>query len=57
MQHIHWLPVGMVGYGVAGRGTVMRAETVRQYAEGAEFGSFEVVPIENDFYRFYRLTP
>jgi hypothetical protein len=35
----------------------MRADTVRRYAEEAGFGSFEVLPIENDFYRFYRLTP
>jgi SAM-dependent methyltransferase len=54
---LHCLPVGMVGEGAAGTGTVMRAETVRRYAEEAGFGGFEVLPIENDFYRFYRLTP
>ena len=32
-------------------------DTVRGYAEEAGFGAFEVLPIENDFYRFYRLTP
>jgi SAM-dependent methyltransferase len=53
----HCLPVGMVGEGAAGTGTVMRAGTVRQYAEQAGFSGFEVLPIENDFYRFYRLTP
>ena len=53
----HCLPVGMVGDGAAGTGTVMRTETVRQYAEEAGFGGFEVLTIENDFYRFYRLTP
>jgi 2-polyprenyl-3-methyl-5-hydroxy-6-metoxy-1,4-benzoquinol methylase len=51
------LPVGMVGEGAAGTGTVMRAPTVRRYAEQAGFGGFEVLQIENDFYRFYRLTP
>ena len=54
---LHCLPVGMIGEGAAGTGTVMRADTVRRYAEEAGFGGFEVLPIENDFYRFYRLTP
>jgi 2-polyprenyl-3-methyl-5-hydroxy-6-metoxy-1,4-benzoquinol methylase len=54
---LHCLPVGMVGEGAAGTGTVMRAETVRRFAEEAGFGDFEVLPIENDLYRFYRLTP
>jgi ubiquinone/menaquinone biosynthesis C-methylase UbiE len=54
---LHCLPVGMVGEGAAGTGTVMRAGTVREYAEQAGFADFEVLPIENDFYRFYRLAP
>ena len=54
---LHCLPVGMVGEEPAGTGTVMRADTVRRYAEEAGFGNFEVLPIENDFWRFYRLTP
>ena len=52
---LHCLPVGMVGEHAAGTGTVMRAATVRSYAEQAGFGGFEVLPIENDFYRFYRM--
>jgi ubiquinone/menaquinone biosynthesis C-methylase UbiE len=54
---LHCLPVGMVGEGAAGTGTVMRAGTVRQYAEQAGFTEFELLPIESDFYRFYRLAP
>jgi ubiquinone/menaquinone biosynthesis C-methylase UbiE len=54
---LHCLPVGMVGERAAGTGTVMRADTVRRYAEEAGFAGFEVLPIENDFYRFYRLKP
>jgi len=54
---VHCLPVGMVGDGAVGTGTVMRAPTVRRYAEQAGFGAFEVLPIENDFYRFYWLAP
>ena len=54
---LHCLPVGMVGDDPAGTGTVMRSDTVRQYAEQAGFSGFEVAPIENDFWRFYLLTP
>ncbi len=46
----------MVGEDPAGTGTVMRTGTVRDYAVAAGFAGFEVLPIENDFYRFYRLT-
>jgi hypothetical protein len=52
---LHCLPVGMVGEDAAGTGTVMRADTVRRSGEEAGFGKFEVLPVENDFYRFYRL--
>jgi 2-polyprenyl-3-methyl-5-hydroxy-6-metoxy-1,4-benzoquinol methylase len=51
----HCLPVGMVGEGAAGTGTVIRADTVRRYADEAGFASCEVLPIENDFWRFYLL--
>jgi SAM-dependent methyltransferase len=54
---LHCLPVGMVGDDPAGTGTVMRTATVRGYAKDAGFTGFEVLPIENDFWRFYRLTP
>jgi hypothetical protein len=47
----------MVGEGAAGTGTVMRAGTVRGYAEQAGFNEFEILPIDNDFYRFYLLAP
>jgi hypothetical protein len=33
----------------------MRPDRVRAFAVAAGFGSFEVLPIENDFWRFYRL--
>jgi len=38
-------------------GTVMRPDTLRGYAEEAGFAGFEILPIENDFFRFYRLRP
>lgn len=53
---LHCLPVGMVGANAAGTGTVMRTDTVRDYAQQAGFGRFEILPIENDFYRFYLMT-
>lgn len=53
---LHCLPVGMVGEDPAGTGTVMRESTVRGYAQRAGFAGFEVLPIENDFWRFYRLS-
>jgi 2-polyprenyl-3-methyl-5-hydroxy-6-metoxy-1,4-benzoquinol methylase len=53
----HCLPVGMVGEGAVGTGTVIRPATVRRYAEEAGFSSCEVLPIENDSWRFYLLRP
>jgi SAM-dependent methyltransferase len=50
---LHCLPVGMPG---AGTGAVMRVDTVRSYAREAGFADVEVLPIDNDFWRFYRLT-
>lgn len=36
-------------------GTVMRPDTLRGYAREAGFAEVEILPIENDFFRFYRL--
>jgi 2-polyprenyl-3-methyl-5-hydroxy-6-metoxy-1,4-benzoquinol methylase len=54
---LHCLPVGMVGENAAGTGTVIREDTVRHYAAQAGFATCDVAPIENDFWRFYLLTP
>jgi alanine-alpha-ketoisovalerate/valine-pyruvate aminotransferase len=54
---LHCLPVGMVGTPAVGTGTVMRTDTLRKYATEAGFSNVEVLPIENFFFRFYRLTP
>jgi 2-polyprenyl-3-methyl-5-hydroxy-6-metoxy-1,4-benzoquinol methylase len=53
---LHCLPVGMIEQPSAGTGTVMRASTMRHYAEEAGFGALDLLPIEHDFFRFYRLT-
>jgi SAM-dependent methyltransferase len=36
-------------------GTVMRPSTLRGYAREAGFEDVEILPVENDFFRFYRL--
>jgi hypothetical protein len=41
----------------AALGTVLRADTVERLATEAGFSATEVLPIENDFFRFYRLVP
>ena len=51
----HCLPVGRVEDPAVGTGTVMRPGTLRAYAEEAGFASVEVLPVENVFFRFYRL--
>jgi hypothetical protein len=54
---LHCLTVGMLDEDSAGTGTTIRADTVRAYAADAGFRQTEVLPIEHDFWRFYRLVP
>lgn len=49
------LPDGMAHPPATGTGTVMRPSTLAGYARDAGFAGIEVLPIENDFFRFYRL--
>jgi 2-polyprenyl-3-methyl-5-hydroxy-6-metoxy-1,4-benzoquinol methylase len=53
---LHCLPVGMVEQPSAATGTVMRVDTLREYATQAGFQRVDLLPIEHDFFRFYRLT-
>jgi SAM-dependent methyltransferase len=53
---LHCLAVGREDDHSACTGTVMRADTVERYARDAGFAGFEVLPIEHDFWRFYRLS-
>jgi sugar phosphate isomerase/epimerase len=39
----------------AATGAVMRPPTLRRYAGEAGFDGVEILPIETDFWRFYRL--
>jgi len=50
------LPDGMAHLHSAGTGTVMRPDTLRTYARAAGFSDIEVMPIEADMWRFYRLV-
>jgi SAM-dependent methyltransferase len=51
------LPTAMTEQPSAATGTVMRPDTLRGYAREAGFARVEVLPIQNDFFRFYRLIP
>ena len=50
------LPDGMSHPESVGTGTVMRPDTLAAYAREAGFDSVDVLPLENDFFRFYRLS-
>lgn len=54
---LHCLPTAMVDPSSAATGTAMRASDLRRYAETAGFSRLEILPIENDIWRFYRLCP
>jgi SAM-dependent methyltransferase len=54
---LHCLAVGTLHHDSAGTGTVIRPHTVRAYAEEAGFGAVEVLPVDHEFWRFYRLHP
>jgi ubiquinone/menaquinone biosynthesis C-methylase UbiE len=49
------LPNGKDDVTSAETGTVMRPKTLKGYATEAGFGKFEILPIENYFFRLYRL--
>jgi hypothetical protein len=49
------LPNGLAEQPSAATGTVMRPDTLRRYAAAAGFGGVEILPIEHDLFRLYRL--
>ena len=49
------LPDGLSTPGGAGTGTVMRPSVLAQYAEAAGFSAVEILPVEHEAFRFYRL--
>lgn len=54
---LHCLPQAMVFPDSAKTGTIMSVSIMKRYAESAGFTEVEVLPIENPFWRFYRLNP
>jgi hypothetical protein len=53
---VHCLQVGMADSPSAATGTVMRPSRLREYARDAGFADIEILPVANDFWRFYRLV-
>jgi len=54
---VHCLPVALAEQPSAALGTVLRAGTLRRLALEAGYAEVDVLPVENDFFRFYRLVP
>jgi SAM-dependent methyltransferase len=52
---LHCLPCALTDPPAAGTGTVMRTPLFREYATSAGFADVEVLPIQHEFWRFYRL--
>jgi ubiquinone/menaquinone biosynthesis C-methylase UbiE len=52
---LHCLPATMAENPVEAAGTALRAPTVERWATEAGFSRFERLPIENEFWQFYRL--
>jgi 2-polyprenyl-3-methyl-5-hydroxy-6-metoxy-1,4-benzoquinol methylase len=51
------LPGAMGDPHTAATGAVLRPATLRRYAEQAGFSGAEILPLETETWRFYRLTP
>src|SRR5918997_1631819 len=54
---LHCLPATLAEAPKIAHGTVLRADTVRQWARDAGYTSVDILPITNDLWRFYRLEP
>jgi SAM-dependent methyltransferase len=55
MSVLHCVPATTAEDGDVVNGTVLRAPTLRAWAEDAGFGRVDVLDIENPFWRFYRI--
>ena len=53
---LHCLPIGRATEPSAATGAFMRPSALGRYAREAGFTDIEVLPIENDFWRFYRMV-
>jgi 2-polyprenyl-3-methyl-5-hydroxy-6-metoxy-1,4-benzoquinol methylase len=54
---LHCLPASLTDPTSVATGAVIRPDTVRHFAREAGFSAVTVLPIEHDFWRFYRLDP
>jgi SAM-dependent methyltransferase len=54
---LHCLPASMTEPGSAATGTLMRPDTVRDYAREAGFSTVEVLPVNSAAFRLYLLRP
>jgi ubiquinone/menaquinone biosynthesis C-methylase UbiE len=57
---LHCLPVGMADgaeHHCGGTGTCMRPSTLKSYALDAGFNNVQILPVDNLFFRLYRLNP
>ena len=52
---LHCLPATLAEHPIEATGTVLRTPTVGRWAAAAGFTGFEVLPIDNPFWRFYRM--
>ncbi|MET0739948.1 MAG: class I SAM-dependent methyltransferase [Candidatus Nanopelagicales bacterium] len=52
---LHCLPATMAEHGPEAAGTALRPSTVERWAKQAGFSEFEVLDIDNPFWRFYRI--
>ena len=53
----HCLPTQLAEQPSAALGTVMRSRTVQELADQAGYSGVRVLPVDNDFFRLYRLDP
>ena len=53
----HCLPAQMAEQPSAALGTALRADIVQTLAAEAGYARIDVLPVENDFFRLYRLDP
>ena len=52
---LHCLPATLAEHPAEAAGTVLRAPTVARWAAAAGFAEFEILPIDNPLWRFYRM--
>jgi hypothetical protein len=52
---LHCLPATLAEHPAEATGTVLRAPAVARWAAAAGFTGFEVLPIDNPLWRFYRM--